>query len=219
MKLPICANCDAPLNGLQKIYCSVRCREFAKAIRWARAQGGLDVIREIPDQSYAYEQKLKSLLSGGYATLHNVSPKTRAFVIKRDQGRCRGCGSVGTEIDHIHATEVEVFNLPENLQFLCFDCHRAKTEQETVMVRLTPTQRALRRELEERIARPQPLRPCDDSGAWGLDYWRMTTRPDMRAELAAGGFSDEQIDVLIRHLLDGKGQGGTRRKCPQPRSM
>ncbi|MYD50480.1 MAG: HNH endonuclease [Dehalococcoidia bacterium] len=62
--------------------------------------------------------------------LRRQSQKKRPQVIKRDQGRCRHCGHcVGEdgEIDHVMPIADGGTADLENLQLLCWSCHRTKT--------------------------------------------------------------------------------------------
>lgn len=57
-----------------------------------------------------------------------LSLRTRFFVFKRDQYRCRICGRSGIplEVDHIVPRQPGGSDRLDNLQTLCFDCNRGK---------------------------------------------------------------------------------------------
>ena len=56
----------------------------------------------------------------------------RSQIIERYDGACALCGSPGSEIDHIiprshfGSKRVAVQDSPDNLQLLCYSCHRKK---------------------------------------------------------------------------------------------
>lgn len=52
----------------------------------------------------------------------------RQAALTRDQHTCQACGAKATEVDHIWeiADGGALYDL-NNLQSLCFDCHKAKT--------------------------------------------------------------------------------------------
>jgi hypothetical protein len=71
-----------------------------------------------------YERKVHWARRGGYTLPGKVpSRKLRAEVVARDEGRCRTCGAVGTEVDHVDGRSSTL----ENLQLLCHTCHEEKT--------------------------------------------------------------------------------------------
>lgn len=56
-----------------------------------------------------------------------VSQKDKAFIWKRDNGKCKNCGSkYALEIDHIKAYALGGKTIPENLQLLCRNCNQRK---------------------------------------------------------------------------------------------
>ncbi len=66
-----------------------------------------------------------------------ISPKLRAAVLKRDQCRCVKCGadpkrdkSVRLEVDHIIPASKKGQAAMENLQTLCFECNRGKSNDD-----------------------------------------------------------------------------------------
>lgn len=62
----------------------------------------------------------------------HVKTSTRNRILKRDGCQCTQCGAIERlEIDHIDNTRNEFYNLDNNLQTLCSDCHRTKTQCES----------------------------------------------------------------------------------------
>jgi 5-methylcytosine-specific restriction endonuclease McrA len=53
-------------------------------------------------------------------------------VLERDGHRCRTCGAIATEVDHVTAGDDHRL---ANLQALCTPCHRAKSSAEGVEAR------------------------------------------------------------------------------------
>lgn len=169
-----CVNCDQVfiVSGAAKLYCSQRCHQDAKLVRYVRAcikDGRISdplVNQAIGTRfAFAYSEK-------GYydEKARYVSPERKQQVIKRDGGLCRLCGAVGTEIDHINGDSDDL----DNLQLLCHDCHSEKTEAS--MVPITPGHEryeeilARANELRARIEAQTPLRPCDDEANWNDIY-------------------------------------------------
>lgn len=61
----------------------------------------------------------------------HVKTSTRNRILNRDGHRCVQCGaSERLEVDHIDNTRDEFYDQDENLQTLCSDCHRPKTQRE-----------------------------------------------------------------------------------------
>lgn len=61
----------------------------------------------------------------------------RRRVLRRDSGRCRSCGRSATEVDHIvPIAECLILGVNahelSNLQSLCVDCHRSKSEVDRI---------------------------------------------------------------------------------------
>jgi 5-methylcytosine-specific restriction endonuclease McrA len=79
--------------------------------------------------------KVAHLLAGGYDRRAREIPKATRTAVK-DRGRvCVQCRAPGEEIDHIDSPSSD----PEDLQFLCKDCHHAKTA--TNLVPASPEKR------------------------------------------------------------------------------
>lgn len=107
------------------------------------------------------------LLIGGYAALgRKVTDATRAEVIARDDGKCQQCGKPGTDVDHIDGSSDDT----GNLQLLCTDCHRVKTNAN--MVPAPDEQRALVAAFYlHRIEPDEPRLLADDEQSWD-GQWR-----------------------------------------------
>ena len=55
--------------------------------------------------------------------------RRRAWVIRRDRGRCVLCGSCGSpehslEVDHVRPRHLGGLDLATNLRTLCYECHQ-----------------------------------------------------------------------------------------------
>lgn len=66
------------------------------------------------------------------ATERIRDPKARKAIMHRDKYTCQICGRLTAhgEVDHVVPLAVGGSNAPLNLQYLCKDCHKAKTEKE-----------------------------------------------------------------------------------------
>lgn len=174
-----CVNCDQVfiVSGAAKLYCSQRCHQDAKLVRYVRACIKDGRIND-PLVNQAIETRFAFAYSGkGYydEKARYVSPERKQQVNKRDGGLCRICGAIGTEIDHINGDSDDL----DNLQLLCHDCHSEKTEAN--MVPITPGHERYEEilvkesELRSRIDAPTPLRPCDDESNWNDIYKELMT--------------------------------------------
>lgn len=169
-----CVNCDQVfiVSGLARLYCSPRCQQDAKLVRYVRAclkDGRINdpLVREAIQTRFAFAYSEKGYYD---EKARQVSPPKKQQVIERDEGLCRHCGAMGTEIDHIVGDSDDL----DNLQLLCRDCHNEKTKAN--MVSIMPDHEryeeilARENELRSRIDAPTPLRPCDDESSWNNIY-------------------------------------------------
>ena len=87
--------------------------------RQRRQDSRLDRLRKIRDQS-----------GGGVsARRERIPAEVRVFVWERDGGRCVQCGSdVELQFDHVIPVAKGGGNAPENIQILCGDCNRRKSD-------------------------------------------------------------------------------------------
>ena len=160
MTKPTCLNCDRALDEDHPLFCSDRCREIAKAVRYGRAVNADGRIDRDPTVEEALKIKIAIAVGGGYPTKQRALTKyQRRVIFERDAQKCQACGAKATEIDHIGAGIDENINHPDNLQALCSECHRDKTRSgfrpanETEIVELIS--------IQERIHSPECLRKCD----------------------------------------------------------
>ena len=122
-----CVNCEGPIpweRGV-KVYCTPKCREQAKLIRWMRSTIYRGVWDD-PEVAEARKIRIAHLNSGGYMSLGRRVPiESRHAVRDKFQDRCAQCGedAIDGEIDHISGSS----NSLDNLQLLCSKCHREKT--------------------------------------------------------------------------------------------
>lgn len=56
----------------------------------------------------------------------DVTPEKRAYVMRRDRGTCRYCGSDATEIDHVVPVALGGSGAVRNLVAACGDCNSRK---------------------------------------------------------------------------------------------
>ena len=54
----------------------------------------------------------------------------RAQILHRDRGRCRTCGAIATQVDHIIPAHAGGTDAPPNLAAICTPCHLSKTGRE-----------------------------------------------------------------------------------------
>lgn len=82
----------------------------------------------------------------------HVPQATRNRILARDHHTCQSCGEydVPLEVDHIDNTRGFGYDEEYNLQALCVDCHKAKTQREAAAAR------AARRAKLHRPRRPHP---------------------------------------------------------------
>lgn len=169
-----CVNCGQVfvVSKHAALYCSQRCHEDAKLVRYARAcikDGRINdplVYNAIRTrEAFAYSKK-------GYydEKARRVAREVRTAVTELDKGLCRMCGAVGTDVDHIDGDSNDL----DNLQLLCDDCHDEKTRSNMAIVAPGDERyeevRARASELWSRIESPVPLRPCDDEANWNDLY-------------------------------------------------
>jgi 5-methylcytosine-specific restriction endonuclease McrA len=173
-----CLNCDDPaiIADQVKLFCSEKCKEEAKSVRYARR-----CIREgrteRPDVREAIEIRFAMILGGGYPERErSVSPSVRRAVIARAGGRCQQCGKRGTDIDHMKGNSNNI----EDLQLLCRTCHNEKTT--AGFLEITPKTEgyeelmATARRLQSRVRASVPKRRCDDDEHWDKLYPRILLR-------------------------------------------
>jgi 5-methylcytosine-specific restriction endonuclease McrA len=159
------------------LFCSDLCKDEAKYVRYYREKIA-DGTAERPDIREALRIRLAHILAGGYdARGRATSDEIRQAVIARDAGRCRSCGGIGTEVDHIRGNSSEL----DNLQLLCADCHREKTIRS--LQRISPEEQpellAKAEALDDRATADAPLRFCDHSD------WQTAWRSIKSARLSA----------------------------------
>src|SRR5579884_702164 len=160
-----CYNCDAPLSWKHArhgaLFCGQRCRDTAKAIRYARAAIADGRYKRDPLVREAIDTRIALILGGGYPENdRRLSREVREAIFARDDWRCCICGAPATEIDHIAGSSPA----PENLRALCGPCHRAKTQ--AGFRPATVDEAAEADAIWARIRAKQPLRPCDDEKHW-----------------------------------------------------
>jgi transcriptional regulator with XRE-family HTH domain/5-methylcytosine-specific restriction endonuclease McrA len=159
-----CANCLRPLrNRARSLFCGEGCRQIAETVRyWRRVTR--DARIDQPDVQLALRTRLAHLLAGGYPKVtRRLTVEIRRQVVDRDHGRCRNCGAVGTEIDHIHDSSHQL----ANLQLLCTACHQSKTTGR--MVPASTEQRQLIELFQHlRVVPESPALLCDDDHEWAI---------------------------------------------------
>jgi 5-methylcytosine-specific restriction endonuclease McrA len=164
-KLPFpCVNCSSPIRDA-KVYCSQACAQEAGWVRYAR-RCRVDGRDKRADVVQALQIRLALILAGGYDKLaRKLHDDIRTAVIQREHGKCRICGDVGSEIDHISGDS----NDPENLQLLCDSCHNKKTIASFVRITKESHPDAWEKAhwLKRRATAITPLQVCDSEN-WSL---------------------------------------------------
>lgn len=62
----------------------------------------------------------------------HVTTTTRNRILKRDGNQCQQCGNTEhLEVDHINNRRGPGYDHDNNLQVLCHQCHKAKTQRES----------------------------------------------------------------------------------------
>jgi hypothetical protein len=125
----LCPNCLEPFTSQNKnnAFCSLRCQEAGKAVRYARRQFAKFADGSIPeDIREAMRFKFAHAAAGGYdAKARQLPEVVRAEVKRRDMDTCVSCGALGVDIDHIDGPSSDL----TNLQLLCKPCHNKKTNE------------------------------------------------------------------------------------------
>ena len=166
----ICQNCDAQLTLQQarrgKLFCSEKCQQTAKTVRYGRATLRDGRYKRDPLVRQAIDIRIAIILGGGYPEkARALSPEQREAIFTRDGRRCRLCGSPATDIDHIAGSSSD----PENLQALCKPCNMAKARANFRSA--TPEEAAEGNAIRARITAERPVRLCDDEKKWD-ELWR-----------------------------------------------
>ncbi len=166
----ICQNCDAQLTLQQarrgKLFCSEKCQQTAKTVRYGRATLLDGRYHQDPLVRQAIDMRIAHILGGGYPEkARHLSPEQREAIFTRDDRRCRLCGAPATDIDHIAGSSSD----PENLQALCKPCNMAKARANFRSA--TPEEAAEGNAIRARITAERPVRLCDDEKKWD-ELWR-----------------------------------------------
>jgi 5-methylcytosine-specific restriction endonuclease McrA len=169
-----CVNCDQMfvVSTRPSLYCSPRCQQNAKFVRYFRG-----CIRDGRIKDPLVREAIQLKLAFAYSERGYYDEKARKVplilrsrVIEREQGSCRKCGAVGSEIDHIEGDS----NTLDNLQLLCRDCHSQKTKANIVL--LTPEHpryeeiQSREKHLRFRVEASTATQPCDDEINWNITY-------------------------------------------------
>ncbi|MEV6417900.1 HNH endonuclease [Kribbella sp. NPDC051718] len=164
-----CVNCEAqfgPPRCRTSPYCSVRCHDQAKYVRYARAKRREYGGNLPPDIRHALWVKRIHALGAGYdESARRISPARREAILERDGGRCVNCGKPADEIDHRDGSSAEL----SNLRLLCRPCHRRKTALRVVPIHDLSVLRDAE-VLRSREEATVPLRACD-SDDW-TETWK-----------------------------------------------
>lgn len=211
-----CVNCDQVfvVSKHATLYCSQRCRQDAKLIRYVRAclkdgRTNDPLVLEAIERRFAFAYSEKGYYD---EKARQVSDLKRQQVIERDEGLCQLCGDVGTEIDHIDGDSDDL----DNLQLLCDDCHNEKTRANMVLVGPGDERYeeilARENELRSRIDAPTLLRRCDDESNWKSifqelirEQWQLLKRIREDVEGKARGrdpIEEERITDELNELAE-----------------
>lgn len=97
-------------------------REAVSLLAWDRARrrdSRLDRLRNTRARAADLDR----------ARRERIPPAVRAFVWERDEGACVGCGAQeDLQFDHVIPVARGGGNAPDNLQVLCGDCNRRKSD-------------------------------------------------------------------------------------------
>src|SRR6266849_1951825 len=153
----ICQNCDAQLTLQQarrgKLFCSEKCQQTAKTVRYGRATLLDGRYKRDPLVRQAIDIRIAIILGGGYPKkARTLSHEQREAIFTRDGRRCRLCGAPATDIDHIagSSSDLENFRLSANLA----------TWPRPALIFVRPRQRRRRREKRSGLV----SQPNDRSG-------------------------------------------------------
>lgn len=173
-----CPNCDRELTNAD-LFCSNRCREMAKHIRYIRNVTAASRLYD-SDIQEAVSVRLLMLTGGGYPQKERVlTPARRREILERDSYTCRVCGARADSIDHISGSS----DRPADLRALCRDCNRRESFQRAVPATEERAEqiRRLFWEIAERVAAEPPMRLCDSEQwktAWrGIKADRLLAAP------------------------------------------
>jgi len=168
-----CLNCDdaMPPFAKPKLYCSLACEQEAELIRYGR-RCLRDNRLDQPDIQLTIRTRLAHIMAGGYdKASRRVPDKTREALLTRSGGKCEVCGKEGHDIDHTEGNSSAIINL----QYLCKDCHNAKTQLRIVPIKPgTELYKYVKNRTERfwiSVRSKQPMRICHDQDAWA-GLWR-----------------------------------------------
>ena len=169
-----CPNCDGmfAVSGKAKLFCSQRCQQDARLVRYIRARIQDGRIND-PDIQEAINVKFAVALGEkGYydQNARRLPLELRDKVIERDRGLCCKCRKPGTKIDHINGISKDM----ENLQLLCHVCHMEKPKSGFVEITQEHERyaeiKSRSNTLWNRIKALSPQQACDDSENWKVIY-------------------------------------------------
>ncbi len=166
-----CANCNSEINVRNStnfksaIYCSEYCKQMAGTVRYVRR--AMAAQRE---SEYEFRMGLNDRLihmpTGGYAAQERrLSKKIRMTIFERDNNICRICRKRPAEqIDHIKGSSSDL----SNLQAICVNCHRMKTNSNLRLATGKELKRILKfyEAMALRIVAANPSKACDDYERW-----------------------------------------------------
>jgi len=168
-----CANCDLRLNARSAglIYCSDRCRSYAKDVRYFR-RCYRDSRQGDPDVKKALQTRMAFLVADGYdRRSRSLAGEVREEILSANGRLCLICNEApATQVDHIAGSG----NERENLQGLCEPCHIAKTQAE--LQPMGPAETAQRDTFLNLVTAESPHRLCHDETDWER------VEPTLRAE-------------------------------------
>lgn len=176
----ICQNCDKELPrelALRgTLFCSEKCQQTAKAVRYGRATLRDGRYKRDPLVREALDTGIAIILGGGYpAKARTLSHEQREAIFTRDGRRCRLCGAPATDIDHIAGSSSD----PENLQALCKSCNMARARANFRPATLEEA--AEGNAIWARIRATQPVRLCDDETKWDKLWRKIASEQRKRA--------------------------------------
>lgn len=190
-----CLGCDKDVGALwMDLFCTPLCREEATLVRYWRRKI-VDGTAAWPAIAHAINVRLKLIKGGGYNEAERGKARRhKPQLLARSGGLCEmGCGRAGEEIDHRDGDS----NSLNNLQWLCTECHRVKTE---TRMRLDASPHSLRThaDIHRRAYAPAPLRECDNEQEWARRERRLreARRRSGMTAIAATSVECEWHDAL-----------------------
>lgn len=195
-----CAHCGATLDhDKPSLFCSDRCRDTAKDIRYFRRCYREGRIAD-PEVRAALQKRMAFHVGGGYdAKARHLDAETRHAVLADNRGLCCACNTApATQVDHIDGPSSD----RANLQGLCLPCHDVKTNER--MVPMTDEDKVVRDAFLALVERLEPEMAAHDELTWD-GQWRARMAETRswavfaKGDVEAGYFGDGSTGTVEDH--------------------